>query len=321
LDNIDPDSRDKDGRTPLSWAITYLSSAEGKLPLAFQTLLDRSSKSLSSKDCFGRTLLSRAAEIGQKTVIMQLLQKRINPDMKDDNGRTPLSRAAAEGHLSVVSLLLQKPVNPDSRDEADRTPLSWAAESGHKAVVESLLVNKADPNSMDQDLRTPLFYAVKNKCAAAIALLIKRDRITLHILAQDGALAPLRDLLTEGSNVDGRDTNGRTPLHIAARSGYVDIAEELVCKKADINCKDTDGKTPLLLALEGKHRSLVESLLEHSAQTKDIMSAQWLDAYGKGQSKVVVELSQSPRGRQSLQFVEAQQLNMSSKIGRARRLL
>jgi ankyrin repeat protein len=322
LDDVDANSRDKEGRTPLSWAITYLSSMDVNLSPAFQTLFDQSSDSLSSKDLHGRTLLSRAAECGQRTVIEQLLRKSINPDMKDDDGRTPLSQAAAEGRSAVVSLLLQqKSVDPDSRDEADRTPLWWAAKGGHKAVIESLLAKKVEPDPMDQDLRTPLLCAVENKHTLAIQLLLQRDRITLHILAQDGVLPPLQFLLTAGSNVNARNIDGRTPLHNAAKSGHIDIARELICWKADINCKDTDGKTPLLLALEEKRHGLVQLLLEHSAQTQDIMSAQWLDAYEKGRSEVAVELSQSSCGKQSLLFVKAHQINVSSQMGLARRLL
>lgn len=322
LDNIDANSRDNQGRTPLSWAITYLPKEDGRLPVVFQTLLDRSNDSLSSKDLHGRTLLSRAAETGQRTVIERLLEKYIDPDMKDDDGRTPLSQAAAGGHLAVVLLLLkQKAVDPNSRDGADRTPLWWAAKGGHKAVIQSLLAKKVNPNSRDQDLRTPLLCAVENKHTAAIELLIGRDTITLPILAQDGALFPLRFLLTAGSNVNVSNNKGRTPLHNAARSGHVDIAEELILWKADINCKDTDDKTPLLLALDGKHHGLVQLLLQYSARTKGIMSAQWLDAYDKGQSEVVVDLSQSSCGRLSLQFAKAQQLNVSSKVRSARQLL
>lgn len=322
LDNIDANSRDNEGRTPLSWAITYLSKEDNELPVVFQTLLDRSSDSLSSKDLHGRTLLSRAAETGQRTVIERLLEKDIDPDMKDDDGRTPLSQAAAGGHLAVALLLLkQKVVDPNSRDKADRTPLWWAAKGGHKDVIKSLLEKKVNPNSRDQDLRTPLLCAVENKHTAAIELLIQKDSITLAILAQDGALFPLRFLLTEGSNVNVSNNKGRTPLHNAARSGHVDIAEELIIWKADINCKDIDDKTPLLLALDGKHHGLVQLLLKHSARTKGIMSAQWLDAYDKGQSEVVVDLSQSSCGKLSLQFVKAQQVNVPSKMRPARQLL
>jgi ankyrin repeat protein len=322
LDDVDANSRDKEGRTPLSWAITYLPSMCDKLPTAFQTLLDRSSDSLSSKDSYGRTLLSRAAELGKRTVIKKLLRKSIHPDMRDDDGRTPLSRAAADGHYAEVLLLLQQEaIDPDSRDKADRTPLWWAAKGGHEDIIELLLEYKVEPDPIDQDLCTPLLCAMKNKHASAIELLLKRDKNTLHILAQDGVLDPLQFLLTEGSNVNARNIDGRTPLHTAAKSGHVDIARELICWTADINCKDTDGKTPLLLALEGKRHGLVQLLLKHSAQTKDVMSAQWLDAYEKEQSEVVVELSQSSCGKQSLRFIEAHQVNVLSQMGLARRLL
>jgi len=49
--------------------------------------------------------LSRAAEIGNKAVVVLLLKNGAQPDLKDAEGDTPLSRALRAGKADVVQLL------------------------------------------------------------------------------------------------------------------------------------------------------------------------------------------------------------------------
>jgi hypothetical protein len=63
----------------------------------------------------------------------------INVNSKDKYGRTPLSWAAEQGHEAVAKLLVGTgKVDVDSKDRYGRTPLSWAAEQGHEAVAKLL---------------------------------------------------------------------------------------------------------------------------------------------------------------------------------------
>jgi ankyrin repeat protein len=70
---------------------------------------------------------------------MNLLKNRHDLDSKDTYGQTPLSRAAENGHEAVVKLLLEKGAELETKDKDGRTPLSWAAESEYEAVVKLLL--------------------------------------------------------------------------------------------------------------------------------------------------------------------------------------
>src|SRR4051812_22415159 len=74
-----------------------------------------------------------AASFGLKYAVHRLLEKGFAVDSKDDWGRTPLSVAAENGHLEVVRLLLSRDdVEADSEDKSGRTPLSRAAAEGHE---------------------------------------------------------------------------------------------------------------------------------------------------------------------------------------------
>jgi ankyrin repeat domain-containing protein 50 len=75
---------------------------------------------------------------GHEAVVKLLLEAKAKVDSKDGYGRTPLSWAAERGHEAVVKLLLEAKAKVDSKDVYGRTPLSWAAERGHEAVVKLL---------------------------------------------------------------------------------------------------------------------------------------------------------------------------------------
>jgi ankyrin repeat protein len=62
-----------------------------------------------SKDNDGRTPLSHAAESGHEAVVKLLMGRDdVEADSKDNDGRTPLSHAAESGHEAVVKLLTER---------------------------------------------------------------------------------------------------------------------------------------------------------------------------------------------------------------------
>ncbi|QMW34992.1 hypothetical protein G4B84_010483 [Aspergillus flavus NRRL3357] len=117
-EDIDVDSKDSNGRTPLSWA------AENGYEMIVKLLLDTGRVDVESKDSeYGRTPLSWAAENGHERVVKWLLDTgRMDVESKDSNGRTPLSWAAENGHEGVVKLLHR--ANLGNRDCVSEGPVS-----------------------------------------------------------------------------------------------------------------------------------------------------------------------------------------------------
>lgn len=118
-----PDSKDQDGRSPLSWAGT----GGEELP---------------------RRCKHEEREYAQ--VVKLLLEAGVEPDSKSNCGRIPLSFAVALSSdcEQIVQLLLQSgKVGPDSKDDCGRTPLSRAAETDNEVIVRVLLEMGADPDS------------------------------------------------------------------------------------------------------------------------------------------------------------------------------
>jgi hypothetical protein len=121
-----------------------------------------------SKDEYGRTPLSQAAENGHDATIKLLLHNsRVDVNSRDNNGQTPLSWAAARGEAAVVELLLATgKVNADSKDEYGRTPLSRATGNGHDAIAK-LLTRSVDHDHDDDD--GSLVKLPKNRIIEAIS--------------------------------------------------------------------------------------------------------------------------------------------------------
>ncbi|KAN0068732.1 hypothetical protein V8E54_012901 [Elaphomyces granulatus] len=149
--NVDIHHKCKNGWTPLSAAIEGGSAATVQLLLAQGARIDFRYKA---------TPLSRAVEKGDKAVVELLLKNGAQPDFEDEKGWTPLSRVI-EGdkgeHAVVVQLLLAEGVKVNYRYEL--TPLSRAVEKGNEALVQLLLAHGAQPDLEDADDQTPLFRA------------------------------------------------------------------------------------------------------------------------------------------------------------------
>ncbi|KAK8099830.1 ankyrin repeat-containing domain protein [Apiospora kogelbergensis] len=159
---VDPDARDNNGRTPLSWA------ASGDYVDGIRILLETGRVDPDTRDNNGRTPLSWAVEFERLDGMMILLETgRVDPDARDNNGRTPLSWASTANYDWIdndpLKLLLQI-----GRDDANfkgmsgRSTLSYANNCVERTeCAEARLPNSVvDVNSRDDKGRTPLFWAV-----------------------------------------------------------------------------------------------------------------------------------------------------------------
>jgi len=172
-DRAGADVEDKDGWTPLAWALRPPGYTDNIFILTSSGLVD-----INHRDRDGRSPFSFAAGYGYLEVVKVLSRMSgIKVDSRDSSGRTPFSYAAGSGNGEIVQYLsVAEGVEVDSRDNGGRTPLSWAASAGHLAVVHILIsIPGIDVRSVDQYGRMPLWYAThygKHDVAAALEPLI-----------------------------------------------------------------------------------------------------------------------------------------------------
>ncbi|RYP51033.1 hypothetical protein DL768_003533 [Monosporascus sp. mg162] len=231
------DARDRDDRTPLSYA-----AWNGHL--AIVRLLVKKGARADSKDKIGGTPVSYALCTGQQDIVHKLV-KGARADSVDEIRRELLLAAAERGHEPIVKRLLENGAAMQVVDSKGRTPLWWAAGNGHQAVVQLLVDKGADVEAKDTDGKTPLWWAVRNGHEAVVQLLVDK-----------------------GADVEAKDTYGRTPLWWAARNGHKAVVKLLVDKGADVEAKDTDGETPLWWAARNGHEAFVKLLVDKGADVE-----------------------------------------------------
>ncbi|KAK1146781.1 hypothetical protein N8T08_002542 [Aspergillus melleus] len=131
--DIDPDSEDRDGETPLTHAIGFCNT-----PLV-ELLLMQDSVKPNAQDRLGRTPLLQAAQRliqgrpmtdvhdNQCRIITALLDTAcVNVNVKDSDGRTALSHAASRGREDIVMVLIQKGADLTIVSNSGMSPLQYA---------------------------------------------------------------------------------------------------------------------------------------------------------------------------------------------------
>ncbi|PVH92461.1 hypothetical protein DM02DRAFT_699876, partial [Periconia macrospinosa] len=96
--SVEPNQKDKSGRTPFSWAVCFPSKATG----------------------------SRPGYVRCRTIIELLLKHNsVDPNISDKKGRSPLGWAANGNHESAVELLpAKKNINPAPVTQDGQIPLA-----------------------------------------------------------------------------------------------------------------------------------------------------------------------------------------------------
>ena len=146
---VSPNTKDNDGRTPLTEA-----AYRGYTEIA-KMLIDHGAD-LFAKKSDGETPITMAAghqdiandqtrdgtagSLRQRRcqTCQRIAGQRAHVNVRDPEGRTPLTEAVWEGHVEVVKLLLERGANPNARKNDGATPLSIATGRGHKEIAELL---------------------------------------------------------------------------------------------------------------------------------------------------------------------------------------
>lgn len=148
--------------------------------------------------------LHLAAMKGNKNIVLQLLAKKVQVNVKIRTGWTPLHMAAANGHSSIMELFIARGTDVNARDGHGATAVFRAAENGEEAAIQLLLQHNADVNIMTKMDQTPLLGAAEN-----------------------GHLVVTKLLLENGADWSVKDYLGWTPVYRAMEQGHDDVAKLL----------------------------------------------------------------------------------------------
>ncbi|XP_062845922.1 ankyrin repeat domain-containing protein 11 [Trichomycterus rosablanca] len=139
-----------------------------------------------------------------------------------------------------VALLMQMTAE-ESVNSPDTTP---------KHQSQSNLGQKGTPNSASK---------TKDK----VNKRNERGETRLHRAAIRGEVRRIKELISEGADVNVKDFAGWTALHEACNRGFYEVAKQLLAAGAEVNTKGLDDDTPLHDASNNGHFKVVKLLLRY----------------------------------------------------------
>ena len=95
--------------------------------------------------------LTKAAQRGQKSLIIFLLDSGINPNQTDGNGNAALHHAAGEGHVEIVRLLVDASADVNRKNRWNETPLHRASYRNRAAIIDELQRGKLIVDAVDEN--------------------------------------------------------------------------------------------------------------------------------------------------------------------------
>lgn len=267
-----------------------------------EILWDRFKSHVCHTDTTGdmRTALHLAAISGHYVLIPMLL-KALNINVKDSSGATPLFYAAKYGHYTIAGQLLAAGANSSTPRKDKQSPLHIASAKGRVDIVTLLLDHEAKRDIKDCRLNTPLHLALENHHEEITLALLRESKQLLsrdlagsadiaihdHALTKEGqgeASTPAavevdpsganQAKITQSHAAEPRGDNSySSPSPSETRPTTVAVSPkpeagartEEKRTSYDVAARNSAEMTPLILATKGNHAKVITVLLGRGA--------------------------------------------------------
>jgi uncharacterized protein len=236
----DVNAGEKDGTTPLQWAVYH-----NDVPL-IDALLKAGAKASSINE-YGSSPLSEAAIVGNADVIQKLLNAGADPNTENADGQTPLMVIARTNNVAAAKELIGHGAKVDHIERwHDQTALMWAAAESQSEMVKLLIKHGANVNARSKLNRWQRMVTAEPRAQGRLP----GGLTPLLYATRQGCLACVKALVEAKADVDLEDPEGVTPLIVAITNFHFDVAKYLIDRKADVNKWDWWGRTPLYSAVD-----------------------------------------------------------------------
>lgn len=236
----------------------------------------------------------RAVMKGENSRVEELLRMGADPNTVHPlTGWSALGVAAFYGWPEIVSLLLQNGANVNHVDKHGRTPLMKAVTLGPYDSLEEVLTRKAgiakklleagaNPYASDpygqpvwEMPRIDRYPEILSIFESAGIRKSKETELITAIGRND--LKRVRELISDGANVNFVDTYGWSPLREAVQTERTEIVLLLIEAGAAVNARFSRGCTVLMIATEQNRidmaRLLIRSKADPDIQNDDGLSS------------------------------------------------
>ena len=199
-----------------------------------------------------------AADQGDTSAALQLIEQGANVNTTTYDGVTPLMYAAQYGDTSMIQILMVHGADVNLKPANGHTAIISAIRNGYLQTVEYLIRNGADINLADGDGVTPLMHAIAVDSFymsdmlmyydAAVDRKNKQGVDALMLASWLGRYESVIALLERGADINSFDEHQWMPLHYATLAGRTDIMDLLIVNGASLESVTSSGYTPLALA-------------------------------------------------------------------------
>lgn len=233
------------------------------------------SNPINQIDSTGYSLLSKAVQKKNKKLVISLLSKGADPNLKNKNQlqTTPLMEASNFNLIEISKVLIANGADVNIRDKNNDPVIHWSAYYGQVELTQLFLDNGANSNLKSIHSDGVMHVALKEWRENIVDLLLEngvyihkvtlKDKPTISAV-KSGSLEKLK-AINSGFNVNAIDGSGTSVLIKAASKGYFNIVKYLIEKGADINTMNPTGHTALNRAIYFKHTKIAQFLIDNSA--------------------------------------------------------
>ncbi|DAZ92638.1 TPA: hypothetical protein N0F65_003451 [Lagenidium giganteum] len=187
-------------------------------------------------------------------------------------GASALHAATWSGQLHVLEFLLHQGQHPDARDQHGMTAIMLTL-TRHNIQAHRMIFHRgvAVRRSTVVDTRQEDAERLSNTTALVMLFLqfdsdvnLKNShgRTALHFATDDDTISITRVLLDNGADVNSVDESGLSPLHLAVESGSQEVIALLMVHGAAWDQEDRNGHTPLATAVIRDKAAIVQLFLD-----------------------------------------------------------
>ncbi|MCE9507217.1 MAG: ankyrin repeat domain-containing protein [Alphaproteobacteria bacterium] len=186
--------KEKKSKTPSAGMVGDFVDAAGRGDVnAVTEFLDQYITAINQVDEDNYTALTMAAFNGQTAVVVLLLERGAQIDMRDSSGKTPLLCAAGMGHTGIVELLWKKGASLHVKNNRNETALMLAAVTGKTDTVQFFLEQGVPTDAVDEHGRTAQMMAKTNSRTETAELIEHWPEIRLQLEEKALELAKKQD--------------------------------------------------------------------------------------------------------------------------------
>ena len=182
----------------------------------------------------------------------------------------------------ICVMVIASGCGPSERERFEATEKllsAWDKETNQSRAeyIRVLISEGANVNAKDKNGRTPLMLASDPEVIKVLRDAGAKGPTTAEVVQASWKLRTanyedikadyIRVLISEGADVNVRNSGGWTPLMFAAHYSRPEIAELLIEKGAELEARSDDGLSPLMLAAkESSTLEIVQLLVEKGAE-------------------------------------------------------